>query len=127
MILPVLLPTALVLPAASLCLTWTLPAVYVPAGRLIMLPVPVSQVEPLSRLYCQAAPATKPLTLILPLLVVPSLFELPVSTASAKVGVAIAVARSILKASLAPVVLPAASVALTVKLCAPAAMADAGV
>ena len=51
------------------------------------LPLPVVQ-EPLSILYSQAAPASRPLTLTMALLVIASLLLLPVSLSSASVGAA---------------------------------------
>ncbi len=50
------------------------------------MPVPVSQVVPPLMLYCQVAPGSSPLTLTVPLLVMPSVADTPVSTASAAVG-----------------------------------------
>jgi len=58
----------------------------VPAARVKLLPLPVVQVLPLSVLYSQRAPVSRPLTVIAPLLLVPSLALLPVSLVRANVG-----------------------------------------
>ncbi len=57
-----------------------------------LLPVPLLQLAPASVLYCQVAPASRPLTATVPTLLTPSLLLLPLSVLSAKVGAAGAVA-----------------------------------
>jgi hypothetical protein len=72
------------LPALSVCRTVTLLA---PSPASVKLaPLPVVQFVPPSMLYCQAAPASSPLTFTLPLLVILSLLELPLSVASDRLG-----------------------------------------
>ncbi len=50
------------------------------------MPVPATQVAPPSVLYCQVAPGSSPLTVTVPLLVIPSAGDRPVSTASIAAG-----------------------------------------
>ena len=52
-----------------------------------LLPLPLTQVVPPLLLYCQAAPASRPVTLTLPLLVMPSPTT-PLSTARLRLGAA---------------------------------------
>jgi hypothetical protein len=52
-----------------------------------LLPLPAAHWVPPSVLYSQAAPASSPLTTTCPLVLMPSLGLLPLSTASARVGV----------------------------------------
>ena len=76
--------------------------------------IPLSTVK--ERLTSEAAA----LTAIEGSLVILSLFELPVSCASATVGVAIVVSR--VKVSVAFAVLPATSVSVTTTVCCPSAV-----
>ena len=73
------------------------------------------QVPPPLVVYCQVAPNSSPLTFTRPLLVMPSLPELPVSLARANPGVVGGVASTAIVAALlvAVLVLPARSVCLT--------------
>ena len=72
------------LPAPSVCRTITLLA---PSPASVKLaPLPVVQFAPSSMLYCQVAPASSPLTFTVPLLVIWSLSELPLSVASDRPG-----------------------------------------
>ena len=66
--------------------TWMLPALYWPWGSTKLVPEPVAQVWPLSVLYCQVAPPTKPLTLMVPSAVMPSMASQPLSLDSDKMG-----------------------------------------
>src|SRR3989338_8053494 len=106
------------LPAASVWRTLTLLA---PSPvRVKLLPLPAVQVAPLSMLYCQVAPVSRPVTLTEPLLVILSVAPAPVSATSARVwadGAAVSIVKA--KASLAAPTLPAASVWRTLTLLAP--------
>ena len=80
-----------------------------------LLPVPALKLAPLSVLNSQVAPASSPLTLTTPWLVMPSEPLLPLSLARAAVSAAGAVASTVSDAALLPAVLmlPAASVCTT--------------
>src|SRR3989338_1336599 len=72
------------LPAASV---WRATTLLAPSPvRVKLLPVPAFQVLPLSVLYCQVAPVSRPLTFTVPLPVSLSVALLPVSAASDSVG-----------------------------------------
>ena len=60
----------------------------------------VLQLLPPLVLYCQVAPASMPVTLMVPTLVMPSLLELPSSVARAKVGAAGAVLSIVMAVAL---------------------------
>ena len=81
---------ALVLPARSLWRTRMLPALWVPLETPKEVPVPASQLTPPLVEYCQLAPASRPVTLTVVVLVMPSLLLLPVSAARARLGAAAA-------------------------------------
>ena len=88
------------------------PAAYVVSSESSKLvPVPVDQVDPASKLYCQVAPASRPPTFIVASFVMPSAPELPVSAARARLGVA-TVMSVVIAAALLPALLrlPATSV-----------------
>jgi len=109
------LGVVVVLPARSVCLTLIVPGVYVPSGRLKVVPVPVVQLLPLSVLCCQVALVSMLLTLTVTTLVTPSLLNLPVSWARAMVGAAGEVWSMVMSALFCAgvvVVLPARSVCL---------------
>ena len=75
---------ALVLPTASI---WCTVTDLAPSPlRAKLLPLPVVQWTPASTLYCQVAPASSPLTLTVPTLVMWSLSEVPLSVASVRLG-----------------------------------------
>ncbi|MCY1241717.1 hypothetical protein D9M72_546370 [compost metagenome] len=81
-------------------------------------PVPATQVVPPSVLYSQVAPASMPVTLMVPSLVMPSVAESPVSLARTGVGLtgALTAPESMVicpRAVGAPAVLPARSVCCT--------------
>ena len=79
-----------------------------------LVPEPVVQLVPLFVLYSHfAVSAPLVVTLICPLLVIPSLLLLPVSAAKAKVAAVGAVVSTVTAAKLVTVLLPAASEALT--------------
>ncbi len=80
--------SGLILPAASIWRTRTLFAVYCPAAKVKELLVPGFQLAPAFTEYCQEAPVFKPDTFTNPLLVTPSVEELPVSDAKVKLGAA---------------------------------------
>ena len=86
---------------------------------LKLLPVPELQPVPPSKLNCQVAPASRPLTLTVRMLVMKSLLLEPESVASDSVGAAAAVSSVKVNALLAGLVLPAASVCLTKTLLSP--------
>ena len=58
-----------------------------PSGNTKLSPLPFNQVLPPLRLYCQLPPGSRLPTSIVPLLVMRSLLELPVSSARLSVGV----------------------------------------
>ena len=73
----------------------------------------VLQLVPPLVLYCQVAPVSMPVTLTVPMLVMPSLAMVPLSVARAKVGAAGAVPSTVMAVALldgVTVVLLAASV-----------------
>ncbi len=75
------------------------------------MPVPAIHVVPPLVLYCQAAPGSSPLKLTVPLLVIPSLADAPVSLTSATTGATGGVWSTVTAPSAAGApVLPAASV-----------------
>ena len=112
-----MLDIALWLPATSVWRTVTLVAPSPVSVKL--LPLPATQLVPPLLLYCHVAPASKPLTLTVPLLVMRSVAELPLSLARATLGAA--TAESSVKASAldARLTLPAASVWRTMTVLAP--------
>ena len=75
----------LALPAASVCLTKTLlsPSPLMP---VMVVPEPLIQLEPPSRLYCQVAPKSNPVTFKVLVLVILSVLLVPESVAKAKPG-----------------------------------------
>ncbi|MCY1241718.1 hypothetical protein D9M72_546380 [compost metagenome] len=81
-----------------------------PAGRTKLKPVPATQVVPPSVLYSQVAPASMPVTLMVPSLVMPSVAEAPVSLAKAAPGAATAVSSVTASGVLLALTLPAASI-----------------
>jgi len=72
-------------------------------------------------LYCQEAPVSNPLTSTWPLLVIWSLFELPVSLCKASVGAAATWSIVTVRPLERLLTLPATSVALAVIVCCPSA------
>ena len=83
-----------------------------------LLPVPVVQLVPPLVLYCQLAPVSRPVTLTVPLLVMPSP-KAPLSTARLRVGAAAVPSSVKLSALDAALTLPATSVWRTVTDLAP--------
>ena len=81
-----LLPTAPMLPAASVCLTCTPPMAWFPAGRTKLLPLPAVKMPPPLVLYCHEAPGSMPATIMVPALVMPSPAFAPLSLTSTRVG-----------------------------------------
>ena len=76
--------------------------------------MPFCHVMPPSTLNCHCAPASSPVTLTWPLLVMPSLLLRPVSLARLSVGVTPTVSTvTMALILLVPLVLPAASICLT--------------
>src|SRR6185503_13828219 len=110
------------LPALSVCRTVTLLAPSPASVKLV--PLPAVQFAPPSMLYCQVAPASSPLTFTVPLLVIWSLLELPLSVASARLGALGAVASRVIAAPLADAVLPAPSVTVSCELTGPSSRPD---
>ena len=77
---------------------------------LKLLPLPLFQVLPPSTLYCQLAPASSPVTLTVPTLLMWSLTEMPLSSAKLRLGAAGAVLSRVNANALeAALTLPAAS------------------
>ena len=99
-----------VFPATSVCRTIAAWAPSPLSAKLV--PLPAVQVEPPSVLYSQLAPASSPLTVTVPSLVIPS--AAPLSSASARLGVATVVSSVKLKAPDGAEVLPATSVTVAV-------------
>ena len=86
-----------------------------PAASVKLVPVPGVKLPPLLTLYCQVAPASRPLTFTVPTPVTPSLLLAPVSEAKTGIGAATAPPTTVMAAGLlldVPV-LPAASTCLT--------------
>ena len=81
--------------------------------------MPASQLAPASVEYCQLAPASRPITLTVPLLVMPSLLLLPVSLARARAGATAAVSMVTAASWPLALVLPARSLWRTKILPAP--------
>ena len=74
------------------------------------MPAPASQLLPPLVEYCQLAPASRPVTLTVPLFVMPSLLLVPVSLARARPGAVGALVSMVTAASCAlALVLPARS------------------
>ena len=65
------------------CLTLIVPGLYVPIVRGKVVPVPVVQLAPLSLLYSQVVPASRLVSLTVTRLVIPSVLDMPESTATA--------------------------------------------
>src|SRR5712671_6468759 len=110
------------LPATSVCRTT---ALFGPSPAIVKLvPAPSLQVAPASRLYCQTASASNPLTSTTPEFVMPSVADVPLSACSARRG-AIGGIVSTVRATTGESVLafPAASVAVAARLWVPSARA----
>ncbi|EPR80400.1 hypothetical protein L289_0680 [Acinetobacter gerneri DSM 14967 = CIP 107464 = MTCC 9824] len=105
------LALVLLFPAISVCLTKILPASYLPSGMTKVVPAPVFQVLPPSRLYSHLARVSKPETLTVPSEVIPSVLLVPVSFAKAMVGAA---ANASTVANTSGDLFPAGSVAFTI-------------
>ena len=99
------------LPATSVCRTRTDLAPSPVSVRLE--PAPVNQLVPPSVEYCHEDPDSSPLTLTVPMLVILSEDDAPVSEASVKTGVATLVSNVMDR--LAEPIFPALSVWLTIK------------
>ena len=107
--------TALTLPAASVCLTVTDLAPSPVTVRLV--PVPAVNAPPFT-LYCQLAPASSPVTLTVPTLVIRSVLT-PLFVAIDKLGALATASKVKASAVETALTLPAASVCLTVTDLAP--------
>src|SRR5207302_904841 len=78
-VIPLTSPVLSVFPARSICRTRTALAAYVPALKVNVLPLPVVQLVPALVLYSHVALDSRPVTVTVPSLVMPSEPLLPVS------------------------------------------------